>query len=213
MTGDGSAANARRRRLGNGGAEEPVRRLGGRRLGGGGGLATAAPRSQLGVYLSFSLSFSLSRGLSVLIRGHIQDLCGQSFMHKNVQSVLALRLNPHPQGLALFSTHAVRSRSAQFPAAPAPAQASTAAAPWLGGFAYHSVYPSAYPCLSPVISIISLWMMYLCRSSWFLSFCSTAAPRSQFGVLHFFPKVLKFPHSLSHSLSELIGEPLHHAPF
>ena len=49
--------------------------LGGRRLGGGGGgLATAAPRSQLGVVLSFSLSFSLSRGLSVLIRGHIQDL-------------------------------------------------------------------------------------------------------------------------------------------
>ena len=65
-------------------------RLGGRRLGGGGGLATAAPRSQLGVYLSFSLSFSLSRGLSVLIRGHIQDLCVQSFMHKNVKSVLAL---------------------------------------------------------------------------------------------------------------------------
>ena len=41
-----------------------------------------------------------------------------------------------------------------------------------GGFAYHSVYPSAYPCLSPVISIIPLWTMYLCRSSWFLSFCS-----------------------------------------
>ena len=52
------------------------RRLAGRRrLGGGSASATAAPRSQFGVYLSFSLSFSLSRGLSVLIRGHIQDLC------------------------------------------------------------------------------------------------------------------------------------------
>ena len=113
MAGDGSAGGDSA--AGGGLATAALRsrfggwRLGGRRLGGGGGLATAAPRSQLGVYLSFSLSFSLSRGLSVLIRGHIQDLCGQSFMHKNVQSVLALRLNPHPQGLALFSTHAVRS--------------------------------------------------------------------------------------------------------
>ena len=89
---------AGRRRLGGGGLATAAFRsrfggwpLGGRRLGGGGGLATAAPRSQLGVYLSFSLSFSLSRGLSVLIRGHIQDHTnGQSFMHKNVQSVLAL---------------------------------------------------------------------------------------------------------------------------
>ena len=66
-------------------------RLGGRRLGGGGGLATAAPRSQLGVYLSFSLSFSLSRGLSVLIRGHIQDLCIKSFMHKNAKSLYSFK--------------------------------------------------------------------------------------------------------------------------
>ena len=65
-------------RLG-GGRRLAGRPLGGRRLGGGGGLATAAPWSQLGVYLLFSLSFSLSRGLSVLIRGHIQDLCAQSF--------------------------------------------------------------------------------------------------------------------------------------
>ena len=36
-------------------------------------------------------------------------------MHKNVQSVLALRLNPHPQGLALFSTHAVRSPPQKVP--------------------------------------------------------------------------------------------------
>ena len=93
---------AGRRRLGGGGASATAAfrsrfggwPLGGRRLGGGGGLATAAPRSQLGVCLSFSLSFSssfsLSRGLSVLIRGHIQDLCGQAFMHKKVQSALAL---------------------------------------------------------------------------------------------------------------------------
>ena len=134
MAGDGSAGGDSA--AGGGLATAALRsrfggwRLGGRRLGGGGGLATAAPRSQFGVYLSFSLSFSLSRCLSVLIRGHIQDLCGQSFMHKNVQSVLALRLNPHPQGLALFSTHAVRSRSAQFPAAPALPEASAAAAPW-----------------------------------------------------------------------------------
>ena len=47
------------------------RRLAGRRrLGGGGGLATAALRSQLGVCLSSSLSFSLSRNLSMLIPGH-----------------------------------------------------------------------------------------------------------------------------------------------
>ena len=53
------------KRLGGG------RRLAGRRrLGGGGGLATAAPRSQLGDCLSLSLSFSLSRGFSVLISDH-----------------------------------------------------------------------------------------------------------------------------------------------
>ena len=129
LAGDGSVASGSAagggRRLGGGGlATAALRsrfggwRLGGRRLGGGGGLATAAPRSQLGVYLSFSLSFSLSRGLSVLIRGHIQDLCGQSFMHKSVQSVLALRPNPYPQGLALFRTHAVRSPPPQKKGAP-----------------------------------------------------------------------------------------------
>ena len=53
-------------------------RLGGVRRLGGGGLATAAPRSQLGVCLSFSLSFSLSRCLSMLIPGHRHYLYGST---------------------------------------------------------------------------------------------------------------------------------------
>ena len=119
MAGDGSAGGDSA--AGGGLATAALRsrfggwRLGGRRLGGGGGLATAAPRSQFGVYLSFSLSFSLSRCLSVLIRGHIQDLCVKSFMHKNVKSVLALRSSTYPQGLALFITHAVRGPPQKVP--------------------------------------------------------------------------------------------------
>ena len=81
------AAAWQRRRFGAGSA------AGGLAAGGSAAAAawqTAAPRSQFGVYLSFSLSFSLSRGLSVLIRVHIPDLCIKPFVHKHVKSVLAL---------------------------------------------------------------------------------------------------------------------------
>ena len=88
-------------------------------------------------------------------------------------------------------------------------------------FAYRSAYPGTYPCLSQVTDIISMEVPV----SQLLAFQTHVTPQLlvllplSFSVIKCFVIFIIFSGicnkrvSLSHSLSELIGEQLHHAPF